>query len=325
MADNKMNGIAGKPELAGEDDQTVKIPKSQVQASKGPRVSLTSPGKDAVKPSDETSISPAQVGEGKTKGRKTIKLKPISGDIGGEENAEETISMPRADLDEEATNSMPPLNIAEKQQGKGNLEDESTVKIQKPKMSKPAHPIPDVTAQPMGSKQTVKLRPPSADKGSAKPAASASKKTIKLSTPAPKAKAPAPAPAPKTKAPAVKAPAPAPKPSAPTVKMENPKSKTSGKKGLQLKKSGTPAPPPASTQSSAGGAPPVGSRTTSGSSPVATDQGANPSTFFTIAAVLAALCMVYYVWAVAGQFFEQYQEVETTNVPGLSGAVLPPQ
>jgi len=311
MADNKTNGIAGKPEIAGEDDQTVKIPKNQVQAQGGPRVTLTSPGQDAVKPSDETSIAPSPAGEGKTKGRKTIKLKPISGDLGGEENAEETISMPKANLDEEATNSMPPLTKAEQAKGQGNLEDESTVKIQKPKMSKPAHPIPDVTAQAMGSKETVKLRPPTADQGKSKPEAASSKKTIKLNAPKPAA----PKPEPK-----------APKPSAPTVKMESSQSTTSGKKGLQLKKNNAAA-PPAASESTTSSAPPIPSKTTnSGSSSVVTDdQGSNPGTIFTIAAVIAALCMVYYVWAVAGQFFEQYQEVETTNVPGLSGATLPPR
>ena len=318
MADNKTNEITGKPELAGEDDQTVKVPRSNIQASKGPRVSLTSPGKDAVKPSDETSISPSQVGEGKTKERKTIKLKPISGDNGDDENAEETISMPKADLDEEATNSMPPLKRATKEAMQGDLDDESTVRIEKPKMSKPAHPIPDVTAKSTGSKQTVKLRPPAdtpkqeapkkeASKPAPKPAA-ASKKTIKLSSSASKAKAPAP------------------KPSAPTVKMDSSQSTSGGKKGLQFKKNAPAAPPPAASQTSTGTVPPVAGRTTSTVSPVAGDEkGANPGPWLTIAAVFAALCMIYYVWAVAGQFFEQYQEAETAHVPGLSGAVLPPK
>jgi len=315
MADNKNNvGISGKPEIAGEDDQTVKFSKKEVKASE-PRVSLgaTADGKN-VKPSDETTISPAGAidpATGKNKGRKTIKLQPLTGDVANDDSAEETISMSREILEEE-TVAVPPLSPASLKDGKGNLEDESTVKIQKPKMSKPAHPIPDITAPTPGeSKQTVKLRPPSSEKDKAKPApAAASKKTIKLS---PQSNSNG------------KSESAAPKPSAPTVKMPEPKaqSTTASKKSFKIKQQEPPQAPPTTTQS----APPQGGKSTTSARAVVSsdDKMSNPGPMLTIAAVLATLCMIYYVWAVVGQWAEQYQEAEDSKVPGLSGAVLPPQ
>jgi hypothetical protein len=316
MADNKNNiGVPGKPEIAGEDDQTVKFPKKDIKAT--PRVSLgaSAEGKE-VKPSDKTTISPAggAAAPGQSKGRKTIKLKPITGDSAKDDNVEETISMPRDTVTEEETSTVPPLKRATPPPTSSeNLDDESTVRIQKPKMTKPAHPIPDVTAPAPGneSKQTVKLRPPSNDGGKMKAtAAAASKRTIKLAPQGDKQNASA-----------------APKPSAPTVKMPEPKpqSTQSSKKTLTLKKDSAP-PPPSATQSGAS-APPPSATTTSGRTVVTDtdDKSANPGPILTIAAVLATLCMIYYVWAVAGQWAEQYKEVKDAKVPGLSGAVQPPR
>jgi len=313
MADNKSNvGVPGKPEIAGEDDQTVKFPKKEMNAN--PRVSLgASAAGKGVNPSDETSIAPAP---GQNKGRKTIKLKPITGDVPNDDNVEETISIPRDSVKEDETIAVPPLNqVAPPSGGNGNLDDESTVKIQKPKMTKPAHPIPDVTAPQAGeeSKQTVKLRPPSNDSGKMKAtSAASSKKTIKL------------APQEENKSKSKKN--AAPKPSAPTVKIPEPKpqSTQSSKKTLSLKKDQSSQAPPAATQT--GSAPPQAT-TTSGRTVVnnAEDKSANPGPILTIAAVLATLCMIYYVWAVAGQWAEQYKEAQDAKVPGLSGAVLPPR
>jgi hypothetical protein len=103
-----------------------------------------------------------------------------------------------------------------------------------------------------------------------------------------------------------------------------PQSTQSSKKTLTLKKDSAP-PPPSATQSGASAPPPA--TTTSGRTVItdADDKSANPGPILTIAAVLATLCMIYYVWAVAGQWAEQYKEVKDAKVPGLSGAVQPPR
>lgn len=324
------------------------------------------------KPAAPAAATPAD----ESKGRKTIKLKPLKKDTTAEEEkAEETISMDRSKLAED--NKMPPLAVSKPADEGGaddesNLEDEATVKIQKPAMSKPAHPTPVVP----GAKETIKLRPSttppppgSAPSGITKtePAAgddpgATGKKTIRLvakkpgeddgtqKTPkpsAPTAAAPAAPPAAggapgtaKPSAPTVKlsegSAQKSAKPSAPTVKL--PDESASGgasKKTLKLKPTSPAAPPPqAASEPGGGGMPPASAPPAGGPSEGPTGKiagakpkakGSDPGIVLTLVAVLAFMLMAYYVWMVAGQWAEQYQEVESANVPALSGKTPNPR
>jgi len=172
----------GESAPVGEEDQTVKIPKPLKKTDK--KVVLNSATDSTIRPSDATTMAPAFEmrktetgnveitdaapppliakangdvgGAGKTpapvateavanKGRKTIKLKPLKKDVSKDDSVEETMSMDREDL----MKNMPSLG------GDSNLDDEATVKIQKPKPTKVPHPTPKIP----GSKDTIKLRP----------------------------------------------------------------------------------------------------------------------------------------------------------------------
>lgn len=406
---------------AGEEDQTAKIPKPSKMGEEK-KVVLNSATESTIRPSDATTMAPSVVPEnidmrktesgnvevddglsvakpdvggaastpaptatpaGETKGRKTIKLKPLKKDAPPEEdeNAEETISMDRSQLMEDEKN-MPSLGGAAPTKEAAavpdeNLEDEATVKIQKPTISKPAHPTPVVP----GSKETIKLRPsttppppgaagaavtktePAAASAAGDVDASVSKKTIRLvpkkpgeddatqKTPKPVgAGAPAGGGA-KPSAPTVKMQEPddvtqkTARPSAPTVKMPEPPADggvaavppasgakpSASKKTLKLKATSPAAPPPQAAGAPDGsGMPPadapVAAAGGGGGAPAPkAAKGADPGVVLTLVAVLTLIFMAYFVWMVAGQWAEQYQEVESANVPALSGSVPNPR
>ena len=388
-----------------DKEQTAKIPKLPKPGGSeedDKKIVLNSATDSTIKPSDITTMAPAAIDirktesgnlevvdtpasltaeppaqatvapEGSTtKGRKTIKLKPLKKEVPEEdENAEETLSMDRSELIEgEGISSLaggaPAKAEAPKAPvAKENLEDESTVKIQKPQITKPAHPTPIVP----GSKETIKLRPsttpppPGADPVAVtqtEPAAAdeseetlaVSKKTIRLvpkkpgeddstqKTPKQDAATPAAAAAAAAKpsAPTIKqkptddVTQKTARPSAPTVKLPQPaaepeadKTAASSKKTLKLKATPSATPPPAAT--GGGMPPPAGASAAKGAGavapgPVAAAKGADPGVVMTLVAVLALFAIAYYAWMVGGQWAEQYAEVESANVPALSGTV----
>ena len=329
-----------------------------------------------VKPVSATP-PPAPATPSSTQGRKTIKLKPLKKDVPAaaddDDNAEETLSMDRnALMDGENMPSLAGGPAATKEE---NLEDESTVKIQKPEMAKPAHPTPIVP----GSKETIKLRPsttpppPIGGAGVTKtePAAAdeaeetlaVSKKTIRLvpkkpgeddstqKTPKQEGAAPVPGapPSAKPSAPTVKLQEPddvtqkTARPSAPTVKLpdESPaaaaisapppeaggNAPSSSKKTLKLKATApATASPQAARGPDGGGMPPPVAPDAEGptggmAAPTVKEAGSEPGIVMTLVAFVTLVTIAYYVWMVGGQWAEQYQEVESCNVPALSGTV----
>jgi hypothetical protein len=382
---------------AGEEDQTSKIPKplklgAAAQVDK--KVVLNSATDSTIKPSDATTMAPAVVPAAidmkptesgnvavldavvpavakpatatpppipatSNQGRKTIKLKPLKKDVPpDDDNVEETISMDRDALLEGG--NMPSLagGTAAKND---DFEDEATVKIQKPQISKPVHPTPVVP----GSKGTIKLRPsttpppvgvspvagitrtePAADNESEE-TVSVSKKTIRLvpkkpgeddsTQKTPKQDASAP---PKPSAPTIKLQDQAddvtqktPRPSASTVKMPEESAAAavpvplaapaSSKKTLKLKATTPAAPPPQAADQPGGGMPlpPADATATSASGPPIKAAGLDPGIVMTLVAVLALVLVAYYTWMVGGQWAEQHMEVKSANVPALSGKV----
>ena len=395
----KVDDAAPLKPKAGEDDQTAKIPKP-LKPGEEKKVVLNSATESTIRPSDATTMAPAVVpgaidmkktesgnvavvdsipsavaeakpssatpppipaGASSTKGRKTIKLKPLKKDASADDNVEETISMDRDSLLEgEGVPSLAGAPAASKDE---NLEDESTVKIQKPEMNKPAHPTPIVP----GSKETIKLRPSttppppvsaagvtktaSASADEAEETLAVSKKTIRLvpkkpgdddstqKTPKQDAAAAtpgAPIPSAKPSAPTVKLQEPddvtqkTARPSAPTVKMPEeapaasaaPDSPASSKKTLKLKTTQPAAPPPQAAGDPGMPPPDAPGADEQGSvTPIASDAGASPGIVMTLVAVVSLIAIAYFVWIVGGQWAEQYQEVESCNVPALSGSV----
>jgi hypothetical protein len=235
---------------------------------------------------------------------------------------------------------------------KPSLEDEDTIKIQKPTKTKPAHPTPIIP----GAKETIKLRPSNAAPVAPPPAGlpgdedqetiSMSKKTIRLVPKKPgtttddSTQKTAKPSAPTVKlgdAPPPAAAAPPAAPSAPTVKLPEPAAApppaaaNTGKKTLKLKSSAKTvvAPPP-----SGGSTPPPTGATesdmaksnTQGKKAKNVEKGANPGVVFTIAACFAFILMAYYTWMVIGQWAEGDQDMtKNANVPGLSGTVKAPR
>ena len=372
----------------GEEDQTVKIPKPLKKD--GSKVVLNSATDSAIRPSDATTMAPAVEmrktetgnvevvddappmvakangdtgGASKTpapvateatanKGRKTIKLKPLKKEVPEDDSVEETMSMDRGDL-------MKDMSGMGGGDDKNNLEDESTVKIQKPKPTKTAHPTPNIP----GSKETIKLRPSTPtgleaaieeEDNENEETVSVSKKTIRLVPKKPgdddatqKTPKLQPPNAAKPSAPTVKLQAPVddvtqktPRPSAPTIKLPDTpapeasaapaaaapppasapdKTAVSSKKTLKLKSS---APPPPAPQAMVDGDEPVAPATAAKNTVSEfSDKGSEPGIVMTLVAVLALLTVSYYVWMVAGQWAEQHQGVKSANVPSLSGTV----
>ena len=381
----------------GEDDQTARIPKPAISSENKKKIILNSATDSTIKPSDVTTMAPAAVDMHKTesknvevansttpapataalkastkvKGRKTIKLKPLKKEPSKEdENVQETISINRSTLSEDTKNP-PPVKgdtpkpnvikpaVANPDDTKIEEpdDDRSTVKVQRPKVSKPAHPI----ATALGAKEAVKLRPsttpppPGAEpvavtkteatvesSVSEKSEKSVSKKTIRLvpkegddketqKTPKPNVVATKPLAASSiavpAETPAAKPAAPAP-PSAPTVKAPEPppppaEQKVASKKTLKLKSASSVASPPPETDDSKEEAIPPATKDTDSTimpSPKR-KEGADPGMALTLVAVLTLIAVAYYVWMVGGQWAEQYMDVESANVPALSGTV----
>ena len=374
-----------KPGIEG-DDKTAKIPKlNKVSASDDKKIVLNSGTDSAIRPSDATRIAPSPIAAppgaeetiqmdksdvkdvpelaatkketddstqktlkppapiSQTAKSKTIKLKPLKPVNTAEDNQEETLSMDRdALLDQDMPSS---LGAAPKTPG---IEDEATIKIQKPTTTKPVHPTPSVP----GAKETIKLRPsnatppPLGGKDESQETISMSKKTIRLvpkkpgntaddstqktaKPSAPTVKLGAVPPA----APAVAAPPPAAAPSAQTVKMPEPAAQppkaNNTKKTLKLK--ATPK-PPAAAPPGAGGAPPAPDATESDAAvkgkkgkkakepkaPKEKVAGENPKAMMTIAAFFAFLLMAYYAWMAVGQWAENEQDLtKDASVPML--------
>ncbi len=393
-----------------EDDQTAKIPKPPKSVDTDEKKVVLNSGTDsAIRPSDATRMAPAVVPPQKSeetatlnkkdvqeavpkppapvskeaKGT-TIKLKPLK-PISAEEDsdAEETLSMERDKLLEgdmpsslgatAAPAAAPPVAPAVQATHvtPGSIDEEDTIKIQKPTTTKPAHPTPTIP----GAKETIKLRPSNtttpppavgqggSDNSEDQETVSMSKKTIRLvpkkqeqtvsdatqktakpSAPTVKltdSKGPAPTVVPTAPAaptsPAV-APTPA-KPSAPTVKLPEPSAgagapaATSGKRTLKLKSSAkTVAVPPPEVATETGQEPAAPGTETDAASAAdpktvksPDEKGANPNIIFTIAALFTLILIAYYAWMSVGSWAEVYQDVKTTNVPGLSGTVKSPK
>jgi hypothetical protein len=376
-----------KPGLRG-DDKTAKIPKPLKPGAAGDKKVVLNSGADsAIRPSDATRIAPSPVAAppgaeetvqmdksdikdvpkiasikketddstkktvkppapiSKTAKSKTIKLKPLKPVANDEENQEETLSMDRgALLDKDM-----PSSLGSTPPKEGTLEDEDTIKIQKPTSTKPAHPSPAIP----GAKETIKLRPSNATppaiaasdeenqetismskktirlvpKKPSEMSNDATQKTAKPSAPTVKLGGPAPAAAPPP------APAAAP-PSAPTVKLPEPAAEppaASGKRTLKLKSSAKTVvtPPPG-----AAAAPPLDAtepdastgKPTKEKEPKNVEKSANPGIIFTIAAFFTLVLMAYYAWMAIGQWAEGDQDMtKNASVPGLSGTVRPPR
>ena len=380
-----------KPGVEG-DDKTAKIPKLNKPGALGEKKIVLNSGTDsAIKPSDATRIAPSPITAppgaeetiqmdksdvkdvpelaptkketddatqktikppaaiSQTAKSKTIKLKPLKPVNATEDNQEETLSMDRdALLDQDMPSSLGAPKAAD-------IEDEATIKIQKPTTQKPAHPTPSVP----GAKETIKLRPsnatppPPGGKDTNQETVSMSKKTIRLVPKKPgdtaddSTQKTAKPSAPTVKlgdippaAPAAAAPPPAPvAPSAQTVKMPEPAAQppkaSGGKKTLKLKATPkAPAAPPV-----AGGAPPAldateanakvkgkkGKKQKKAKEPKAPKEkiaGENPKAMMTIAAVFAFMLIAYYAWMTVGSWAEGEQDLtKNANVPGLSGTV----
>ena len=349
-----------KPTLEG-DDKTAKIAKPP-KAGDDQKVVLNAGTDSAIRPSDATKISPSPVQSldpeetltmdrsevkdvpqlagtadaapiSKKEKSKTIKLKPLKPVTSDDDaNQEETLSMDRGALLE---NEMPTLGG-----GKPGVEDEATIKIQKPTTSnKPAHPTPNIP----GSKETIKLRPssatpPPADAQSTETdqeTISMSKKTIRLvpKQPGNTSEAPTQKTA-KPSAPTVKMNEAAPAPSAPTVKMpDNQAPQTAApaaaKRTLKLKsnKPAAPqAPQPAAPPASGGAKPPAtpqkapSEKQETTEAPVADDKSAEPKIVLTLVAIFTFILIAYYAFMVFGQWQNVYQDGKI-NVPFASGRV----
>jgi len=378
-----------KPGLAG-DDKTAKIPKPLKPGTTDDKKVVLNSGTDsAIRPSDATRIAPSplavppgaeetvqmdksdvkdvpKIANGaqatddstqktvkppppisKTAKSKTIKLKPLKPIAADEENQEETLSMDRdALMDKDMPSS---LGATSKE---ASLEDEDTIKIQKPTTTKPAHPSPSIP----GAKETIKLRPSNTTPPPVAGAAdeenqetiSMSKKTIRLVPKKPgnatddstqkTAKPSAPTVKLGGAPPAAAAPAApaAAAPSAPTVKLPEPAAApppaaASAKRTLKLKSSAkTVATPPPAPGGAA--APPLdatepdASKAKKEKKPKDVEKGANPSIIFTIAALFTLILMAYYTWMAVGQWAEGDQDMtKNASVPGLSGTVRAPR
>ncbi len=264
---------------------------------------------------DDTTSSEAAASPEQNKGRRTIKLKPIK--PAGDEDARDTVSLSREE------------------------EDDETVKIQRPAQKSGGDSAEGPTVP--GTKQTIKLRPSSTAAGAAAstpppappPAADessgnkAAKRTIKL---VPKGKeesaaAPAAPSSPTVQMPEGQAASPA-APSSPTVQMSEPEAppaqeptstKTSAKRTLKLKTT-QKAPPPsqAALDTDTEG---VSSSQEMRAPQAKAATSDEPSIIFTLVACAAFFVMAYMTWMTAGQFSELYLEVNSANVPGLSGKV----
>ena len=350
-----------KPSVEG-DDKTAKIAKPP-KTGDNQKVVLKAGTDSAIRPSDATRISPSPIQAqdpeetiamdrddikdvpkvtntpdavpiSKKAKSKTIKLKPLKPSTAADDsNQEETLSMDRGAL---LDSEMPSLGG-----GTAGVEDEATIKIQKPTTNKPTHPTPNIP----GSKETIKLRPSSA---TPPPAAapsgtsdqetiSMSKKTIRLVPKQPgNTSNDATQKTAKPSAPTVKlndtpsAPA-APAPSAPTVKMpegQPPQTEApaSAKRTLKLK-STKPAAPPVPQPPPQQGATTGSEETLQESQPVTPvepdktdDQSAGPNIVLTLVAILAFILVAYYAFMTFGQWQNVYQDGKI-NVPFASGQV----
>ena len=382
-----------KPSIGG-DDKTAKIPKINKPGTPGSqKVVMNAASNSSIKPSDVTKISPAvppgaeetiQMDKSevkdipeiaglqnstddstqktlkppapisKTAKSKTIKLKPLKPINATEDNQEETLSMDRNALIDEEMPSLgaPSAPTAAKDPG---LDDEATIKIQKPVSQKPTHPTPAIP----GSKETIKLRPSTAAAPAAKPednmaTVSMSKKTIRLvpkqpgtsndatqvaakpSAPTVQLGAPPPAPA----APAAVPPPPPAAPSAPTVKMPEPApapaappaAASSGKKTLKLKATpkppaaGAPAPPAATGGGTGSTETDAPAQNKKGKAPKEKVTGADPGIVMTLVAFITLILMVYCTWMTIGSWAEGEKDMtKNAKVPFLSQTVQPPK
>jgi hypothetical protein len=330
----------------GDDDKTSKVPTMKPPQAAAPKAPPAPPKADA--PKEEKA--PAAAAEAKPEGgakeeakddgakkSKTIKLKPL--DISEDDDVEETLSMDRSALMDGAVPSIAGASDKKKEEPKGEgekkagVEDEATIKIEKPTPKKPAHPTPSVP----GSKETIKLRPsgatpPPASPGGAKKPAAAS--TIKVTPP------PAAAPAasgggdvskrtiklvPKKDGGGTSSTQSA-KPSSPTVKLDEsgedvtqkvkaPSAQTvklpdaSGegspsKKTLKLKPKGGPATPPPGGAPAMDGAPPAAapSKSSELEEEVVDDKSAEPGIVLTLVACAVFFLLVYLGLLIGGQW-----------------------
>lgn len=225
--------------------ETVSVDRDDVVANAAPTVAKNGAAPLPAKPSKS----------------KTIKLKPLrppNAVAEDDDDIGETLSLSRDSLTDIPADSLAP--------GAPSVEDEATIKIQKPSTSKPSHPVP-ASSMP-GSKETINLRPsnntppppPSAPtvnlSGAAATGAAASpsassdgKRTIRL---VPKAateddstqKTPKPSDPTVNLKEVAATPAPAAAPiSDKTVKLDSPEAtKPSAKRTLKLKPTGGPSP-----------------------------------------------------------------------------------
>lgn len=324
-------------------DKKVVIGTTSDSAVRPGDVTRISPAVDVSEDSVETSnIARIKTGE-EDKGKKTIKLKPVTSTAEGEAGAA------------------------------APAQEDETVKIQKPR--------PVATPTVPGVKQTIKLRP-SSNTPAPENTEDTLSFAPPSPSPAPAPVAVAPVSAPTEGAPAAKrtirlvpkkadstsggnetATAALSKPSSPTVRLEEPQQSGSPaarsaatvklqadgggqeqpvtasappKRTLKLKpvRSGEPAPAPAPAPSPAGAtdsemaaygatesAPPVASMpmqsVAQAAGGVSSDE---PSVLHTIFACAALLAMIFFTWAIVGQYCNNYMDTKIT-VPGLSDKV----
>ena len=254
---------------------------------------------------------------------KTIKLKPLKPNAAptDDDDLGDTLS-----LDRDSLADIPSDSVKSPSESSGGLEDEATIKIQKPSSAKPAHPVPNVP----GGKETIKLRPsnntppppasPSAPTVSLEEAGSTpkseGKRTIKLVPKKPESGAAQNTPKPsdptvKLKEVAETPAAPPPSPSAPTMKMpkeEEPAAKPAGgKPTLKLKSSSASAPEPPKDATAAEAAETDTEQSekteTQISGDISSDSVAEePNIIFTLVAFVSLLLLAYFAYLAGTQF-----------------------
>lgn len=251
---------------------------------------------DTTKPAHPTPIVPGS--------KETIKLRPSTtpppagiapAGITKTESAAAASDMDDDESEETVSVSKKTIRLVPKKPG----EDDSTQKTPKagPPSAKPSAP-------------TVKLQEPDdVTQKTARPSAP----TVKLPDESPVAAvAPPMMAAPTAAAPAVDEP---PSASKKTLKLKATSPATQSPQAARGPGGGS-MPPSAAPEE---GGPAVGGG--GGHAPKPKVAGADPGIVLTLVAVLTLLLVAYYAWMVGGQWAEQYMEVETANVPALSGKV----
>jgi len=335
---DKNDVVPVKPK-SGDDDKTSKVPTVKPPQAAAPPAppKADAPKEEEKKEEKAPAAAEAKPADGEKseespKKSKTIKLKPL--DISEEDDVEETLSMDRSSL---MDGSVPSIagGGGKKDEAKAEdkkqpgVDDEATIKIEKPVPKKPAHPTPSVP----GAKETIKLRPsgatpPPPAEGAAKPAAAStikvkptpppdkggevSKNTIRL--------------VPKKKDGGAASSAKPVKPSDPTVKLDEASEDVtqkvkpsaaqtvklpdesgdaaSSKKTLKLKPKGGPAAPPLAGDGSSPAPPPAATTdaTEAEMEGMVPDKSANPGIVMTLVACAVFFLLIYLGLLIGGQW-----------------------